>query len=1100
MRNSLILLFLPILQVFAISAYSQDNRLTLNFQNTSIEDVLNAIEDRSNYNFVYNYRLIDVSKKIDIRVENESLVNILTSIFSDSDVDYMVQDHQILLSPKEYITGSKSGLPPFVITGKVTDVYGIPLPGVNVIIKNTSRGSITNLEGVYSLEIEDTSQILVFSYLGYKTVEERVGDQNVINVSMVEDIQALEEVMVIGYGTVKKSDLTGSVSSVSVDELENNQLSSLEQLMQGRAAGVLITKTSSKPGGSISVKIRGNNSINAGNEPLYVIDGFPISSNEYELSSNMTSGGPINPLATLNPNDIESIEILKDASATAIYGARATNGVVLITTKRGKSGEGKIHLNYSAGIQQIRKKLDLLNAIQFAELVNEARENEGLTPEYTDLDSLGEGTDWQDELFRTAVSNDLNISFSGGRENLRYFLSTNYFNQEGIIHNTDLNRIAIRSGIDMDVKSWLLLTANLNVSNVQSNNIETSEWGVVNTALMFNPMLPVKDDEGNYTLMNDRTIFTGNPVALAKEADSKSNTTRVITNLAFDFKILNGLHFKSTVGVDAGFNKEYFYYPSYILAGYDSNGNGGIGNLYNYSLLNENTLNYVREINANHVVNVLLGVTAQTSRNEVNRVAVEGFSEDILKYNGLNAASDISSFPFSYVSRWSMLSYLGRINYNLYNKYLVSLNARYDGSSKFGADNKYGFFPSFALAWKISEEEFMSNFERMNQLKVRVSYGVTGNQDIAGYQSLAVLGVTSYPIETNKIVGYKPIQIANPDLKWETTKQFNAGVDISFFESRIQITSDYYYKYTNDLLLYVNLPISSGFTTALQNIGEVKNQGFEFGFSSRNLVGGISWTTDFNIALNRNEVVDLAGEESMSIPSRINQLDPGWLVVGKPIGLFYGLKTDGLFQSDEEIAESAQPGAKPGDIKYIDYNNDGMINMDDRQLIGMTEPKFFGGITNTFSYKGFDLIVFLQGTFGNDIWNGNLLSHEYPNGLYNQFTTVLDRWTPENPDASVPRASAFMQDAFEMDRFVEDGSYLRVKTITISYDLQNIIKVNRVEALKLYFTAENLFTWTNYTGYDPEVSYFGKNYLVSGYDWGSYPSTKNYYFGIKFSF
>lgn len=986
------------------------------------------------------------------------------------------------------------------VKGIVTGQDSNPIPGVNISEKGTLKGVITNSDGEYAITVSSEASILVFSFIGYQTVEEIVGDRTIINVQLTEDVQALDEVVVVGYGTVKKSDLTGSVSSVNVDDLENIPLTSMEQIMQGRAAGVLITQTSAKPGGAISVKIRGNNSINAGNEPLYVIDGFPVSSDEYELSANVTSGGPINPLTTLNPNDIESIEILKDASATAIYGARATNGVVLITTKRGKEGEGKINLNYNAGIQKIRKKLGMMNASQFAKLVNEARENEGLSPEYPNPDSLGEGTDWQDELFRTAQTHDVNLSLEGGQENFRYYISGNYFNQDGIIHNTNLDRLSIRVGLDMQMKSWLKVEANLNLSNIQSNNIETSGWGVVNTALMFNPILPVKDEDGNYTLMNDRTIFTGNPVALAKEADSKSNTTRAISNVALNFRLLDGLHLKTSVGADAGFNKEYYYYPSYILAGYDSNGSAGLGNLFNYSLLTENTLNYNNEIAPDHVLNVLLGFTVQTSKNEVNRVAVEGFSEDILKFNSLGAASDIASFPFSYIYSWSMLSYLGRINYNMYNKYLVSLNARYDGSSKFGTGNKFGFFPSFALGWKISEEEFMSNVKHMNQLKLRISYGSTGNQNISSYQSLAVLGVTSYPINGNKVVGYHPIQIANPDLKWETTNQFNAGLDIAFFQNRVQATANYYYKFTKDLLLYVNLPISSGFSTALQNIGKVKNQGFEFNVSTRNLVGDIRWTTDFNIALNRNEVVDLAGEESMPIPSRINQLDPGWLMVGKPIGLFYGLKTDGLFQSEEEIEESAQPGAKPGDIKYIDHNGDGVINADDRQIIGKSEPKFFGGIMNTFSYKNINISVFLQGTYGNDIWNGNLLSHEYPNGLYNQFTTVLDRWTPDNRDAKVQRASAFMQDAFEMDRFVEDGSYLRVKTITLSYDFKNIIKSAWMNSFQIYFTGENLLTWTSYSGYDPEVNYFGKNYLASGYDWGSYPTTRNYHLGIRLSF
>lgn len=986
------------------------------------------------------------------------------------------------------------------IKGKVTDEKGEAFQGVNIKILGTMQGTVTDINGTYSVNVTDNQDALVFSFIGYVTDTIHTLGRSVIDLSMTPDIMNLEQVVVIGYGTKRKSDLTGSVSSIDVSEGEVRQTNSVEQLIQGKAAGVQITTTSSKPGGAISVKIRGNNSINAGNEPLYVIDGFPISSNEGELSSGMTSGGALNALATINPNDIESIEILKDASATSIYGARATNGVVLITTKRGAEGKGKIELNVKYGYQKIRHKMEMLDARQFGELVNEALVNEGLDPLYDQLDTLGKGTDWQDELFRTARVTDVNLSFSGGKEKTRYFLGLNYLSQDGIIINTDLDRIAFKLGLDMDVKPWLTIGSNLNLSNVNSNSIETSGWGVINTALIFNPMLPVKDENGDYTVMNDRTIFTGNPIALANEAHSKSSTSRAIANTYFTFKIRNNLYFKSSFGVDAAYNKEEYYYPSTILAGMDANGIAGVGNLLNYSLVNENTLNYDLELNSRNKLNFLVGFTDQTSLNEVNRVAVEGFSEDILKYDAMQVASKINSFPNSYVQGWSMLSFLGRIDYTFSNKYLFSVNARMDGSSKFGKGNKYGFFPSVAAGWKLSEEEFLRNFDEMNLLKLRISYGFTGNQEIPSYQSLAVLSAVSYPITGNKVIGYHPTQIANPDLKWETTKQFDIGLDAGFLNNRIQTTVDYYYKKTDDLLLYVNLPVTSGFTSALKNIGSVQNKGMEFSLSTKNLVGTVKWSTDFNIAFNRNKVLDLAGVESMPVPSRINQLDPGWIVVGQPIGLFYGLKTDGLFQNAEEVAASAQPGANPGDIRYIDYNGDGVINMDDRQQIGASEPKFFGGLMNSFSYNNIELIIFLQGSYGNDIFNANLLSYEYPNGLYNQFTTVLDRWTPENTDAKVQRASAFMQDAYPMDRFVEDGSYLRLKTLTLSYDLSYLVKKSWNGSLKIYLTTENLLTWTNYSGYDPEVNYFGKSYLTSGYDWGSYPSTRNYFLGLKLSF
>jgi TonB-dependent starch-binding outer membrane protein SusC len=987
------------------------------------------------------------------------------------------------------------------VTGTVRDNTGAVLPGVTVYEKsNRLNGTATNQIGEYQIVVSSGNSILVFSYIGLTPQEQPVNNRTQIQVVLIPDVQELKDVVVIGYGTVKKSDLTGSVSSVTMKGDEMVPRTSVEQMIQGKAAGVMITTTSAKPGGAISVKIRGNNSINAGNEPLYVIDGFPVTSNEYDLSSGMTSGGPVNPLVTLDPNDIESIEVLKDASATAIYGARATNGVVLITTRRGKVGKMKIDANYTQGIQKIRKKMDMLNAAQFATLVNEALVNEGLAPKYPNPDSLGKGTDWQDALFRQAPTSDLNLTFSGGQNGTTYYMSTNYYKQQGIIQNTNLDRLSMRLGLDMNLKSWLTAGTTLNLSNVVSNNSETAGWGVVNTALMFNPILPVKDENGDYTLMNDRTIFTGNPIALATEADSRSNTSRAISNSFLQATLFGKLIVRSSIGIDAGYNKEVYYYPSYILAGMDAKGSAGIGNLLNTSLLNENTVKYKLTLAKKHDFDFLAGFTVQKSRNEVTRVAVEGFSEDILRYNSLNAASKISSFPYSYAQQWSMLSYLGRVNYSFANKLLLTINGRIDGSSKFGTGNKYGFFPSVAAAYKLSEEKFLVDSKVINLLKIRMSYGTTGNQEIASYQSLAVLGITSYPIGGNNVIGYSPFQISNPNLRWETTNQFDAGLDVSLFDNRIQLTADYYFKKTKDLLLYVNLPISSGYPTALQNIGSVQNQGVEFTLSTKNLVGAFTWTTDFNIAFNRNKLLSLASEDSMPVASRINQLDPGWLFVGQPIGLFYGLKTNGLWQINDDIANSAQPNAKPGDIRYIDTNKDGVINMNDRQLIGKTEPKFFGGIMNVFNYRGFELVVFIQGMYGNQIWNGNLLSYEYPNGLYNQFTTVLDRWTPENADATVPRASAFMQEAYPMDRFVEDGSYLRLKTLSFSYELTNLFKIRGVQSCRIFFTGENLLTLTNYTGYDPEVNYFGKNYLAAGYDYGSYPSVKTYHFGFKISF
>lgn len=989
------------------------------------------------------------------------------------------------------------------VSGIVKDNQGGALPGVSVKLKGSAKGISTSVNGAFTISVPATGT-LIFQSVGFITKEEPVNGRKQIDVILSADNTNLEEIVVVGYGTVKKSDLTGSVASIGSKDIKATPAASLTQAIQGRAAGVRVSQSSNAPGGGMNIRIRGGNSIQGGNEPLYVIDGYPL----------YNESGP-----SINPNDIESMEILKDASATAIYGSRGANGVVIISTKRGKAGGNRVQFESYYGNQKLRKKMDLLDATQLATLINEGianvnQDNIGkpgypkpLT--YTDaqIAALGKGTDWQDEIFSDAPMQNYQLTFSGGTEKSQYAVAGNYFDQQGIIANSGFKRGSVRINLDQQLSDKFKLSNSFTVSNSEGNVVSTDgdgggNAGVVYSALFFSPTVPVYDAQGQYS-MNNRpgAILISNPLALAKERTSIDLRTRLLGNTSLEYKIIEGLSFKTMFGGNMAFNKNNFYLPRTVYAGMANNGRGEVTSSRYFEWLNENTLSYKKVISDIHSLNFLVGYTFQSADFEDVRASAQNFGGDVLEYNDLGSAQQTNPSATSSYD-WTLRSYLSRVNYDLLGRYLFTLSGRFDGSSRFGAGRKYSFFPSGSAAWRVSNESFMSTVKAVSDLKLRASYGVTGNQEIGQYQSLAALRTEKYNFGNVVSIGYVPSRIGNPDLRWETTAQLNFGLDLGLLKNRITITTDWYQKKTRDLLYNVSLPITSGYSTSLQNIGKVKNEGFEFALNTVNFNGAFQWNTNFNISFNKNEILDL-GDVTGDIPAggasgHLQLGNSGILRVGQPIGVFYGLVTDGIFQNAAEVAASGQKNAKPGERRYKDIVADGVINSSDRVILGHAQPDYTFGFTNNFSYKGFDLSVFIQGVEGNSIFNLNRYELESLTGIHNQSVKVLERWTPTNPSNTMPRASSAGAPYQVTSQQVEDGSYIRLKNVQLGYNFSSeLLKKIKLSNAKIYISGQNLLTKTKYSGYDPEVSRFGQDNLSQGIDYGSYPSTKIFLIGLN---
>jgi TonB-linked SusC/RagA family outer membrane protein len=1111
MKLTIFLLLLSVISGFASKTYSQTKSLNLNMKNSTVKEVLQSIEDQSEFVFMYSEKLIDVQREVSVNIKDQKINDVLDELFAGTGANYKVKDRFILLTTPELDGKVLITQQLKTVSGAVKDENGQALPGVAILVKGTSNGTVTNNNGNYIITGVPEDAILRFSFVGMLTQEILVENKSIIDVTMQVDAIGIEEVVAVGYGTVKKSDLTGSVSSIKADELQATPMTSIDQGLVGRAAGVMVTQTSGMPGAIASIRIRGTSSLQGGNEPLYVIDGFPI----YNGTGfgNTGGGARYSGLSTINPSDIESIEILKDASATAIYGTRAANGVVLIKTKSGKLGSDLISFDAYYGVQNVVQNIELMNALEFAELANEARINDGLAPFYSESEMQQirqnpEGTNWQDEIFRPAATQNYQLTFSGGDQKTIYSVSGNYSDQEGIILNSDFKRYSGRINLERQMLNNFRVGSNFTMSKTMANAVSTDSGGtsgVISTALGFSPVLPVyiNEEAKQYTPVNNTGLPYANPVATAKEMTRENHAVRLLGNIFGEWEIIPDLKAKVSFGADL-FNTKYnIYIPSNIQ---ESSGvaTGTVSGGYTTNWLNENTLNWYKEINDYHKITLLGGVTFQKNHYEDVAASSRSFVNDILTYNSLQSGS-IYNQPSSSSTEWSLLSYLGRVNYNMKERYLFSFSGRVDGSSRFGENNKYAFFPSGAFAWRLIEEDFIQNLNVFSNAKTRISYGITGNQEIGLYNSLPTLGSTSYTFGRQLVTGFFPNKIPNPDLRWEKTAQFDIGLDVGFWNNRLRITTDYYHKKTTDLIYSVPVTYVSGFGTALKNIGSIENKGWELAIGSDNLTGDFTWTTEFNISGNKSKVLDLGGVEYQDIGAGDDHLKTGSahrLIVGEPISLFYGYVYDGIFRNQEElIAGPKSPTNWVGGRRYKDLSGpngvpDGNVDATyDRTVIGDPNPDFFGGMTNIFYYKGFELNLFLQYSYGGDIFNYKSMELELPTGGQNVYKDLVNRWTPSNPDSKYPKATT-NRSAVYSSLYIEDGSYLKVKTLSLAY-LFPTINNRHISNLKVYVSGQNLFTFTNYTGFDPEVSYRGATNLELGEDFGGYPQARTILFGVS---
>lgn len=1017
------------------------------------------------------------------------------------------------------------------ITGQVTDqADGLPLPGVNIQVKETAIGTITDVDGNYELRVPGDSSILVFTFVGYTPQEMMVGGQSVVNVALAQEAEVLDDVVVIAYGQVRKSDLTGSVSSISGEDLLRTAPTSLDQALQGRAAGVQVTQVSGRPGGETSIRIRGSSSINAGNEPLYVIDGMLITSDNSQTNAGGTAGSNLNGLSAINPSDIESIEILKDASATAMYGSRGANGVVLITTKRGKEGRSSVSLDAYYGLQEVQRQLDMLDGEGFANYINAYNRDAGfpVDPRYLIPDKIGAGTDWQEAIFQRAPMQSYQLSALGGNANTQYSVSGGYFLQEGIILNSDFERYNLRANLDQKVSDRFKVGTSISLSHINSRGVLTGAQspgtgvllpGATASALLFPPTLPVLDESepGGYTFEDDRGRNLPNPAADAAETDNISKNSRVIGNAYGILRLAEGLHLKGSVGIDAYSVKENRFVPNFLKRTEANNGEAVVATVDGFTWLTEYTLNYKRTFGEKHAVDALAGATFQGFQSERLFTFALDFPDNRTGYHNLGAALNPQP-PANGESSWGIISYLGRVNYTLNDKYLFTLTGRLDGASKFGEDSKYGFFPSGSVAWKLHQEPFIAELGLFTSLKARLSYGIIGNQEIGPFGSLATVGPIGQGVFNNDepYIGQEPLRYPNPGLKWERTNQADFGVDAEFLDGRIAFTADLYQKNTTDLLLFAPLPTTTGFSSYLANIGGLKNQGFEVAVNSRNTTGAFLWQTNLNFSANRNEITELASDGDIPVPG-VLQVPAGWSIlrVGQPLGTFFGLRSAGIFQSDAEAQSSPTlrgQNAEAGDRRYEDINGrdaegnltgqpDGVIDEADRTIIGNANPDFIWGLTNTFSFKGIDLSVFIQGVHGNELVNAYLFEIGTMAGETNVLAEFWEnRWTEDNPSAEYPKVNPNERNIFS-DAQVEDGSFIRIKNITLGYTLpQQWLAKAGMRSARLYVTVNNLFTLTDYRGYDPEINAFGQNNLLQGIDYGSYPLARTAIVGVQLGF
>ncbi len=1078
MRLSLFFVLFFVSQSWALKSFSQQARLSMEMRDVKVIEVLNEIENQTSFFFLFNQKLVDVNRKVDINVDEEEVGEILTQLFDRTNVRVMIKDRQIILTTES----TDLSVQQKNIRGKVTDSSGQSLPGVTVVIKGTTTGTITDDDGNYSISGVSGDAILVFSFVGMKKQEIPVKGKETIDVTLSEESVGIEEVVAIGYGTVKKSDLTGAVSSLDEDVFVAQPTTSLEQGIQGRLAGVQVLQSSGQPGAGISVRVRGVSSFAGGTEPLYVVDGIPLYN--FDVSGN-------NGLSTINPNDIASVEVLKDAAATSIYGSRASNGVILVTTKSGKQGSSKLTYTTYFAVQNLRKKIDLMSGDEYSKYVLDYYNNPlsgfssdeiAVATEQLNLYG-GSNTDWQDEIYNPAIQQSHDLSISGGTEQTKYFMSVGYLNQDGIAETTNFKRYSLRVNLDNKIGERVRLVGRMNISKAIQNGFvafdgtNTRQKGKngVGSVLTASPNVPPFNSDGTYADVSPfgfSGIDLENPYALTEALD-RNTTHQVLSSLDLDIKLLEGLNNRTRLGVDYSNRRTDSYFPSTLP-------NLGAQTIEldtreQMSTVLENFMEYNKTFTEDINLKATAGVSFQEDNLRFLEISAADLPTDDLENNSIQAASTISP-PVTNIIKSVLVSQFVRADINLYDKYLFSSSVRRDGSSRFGEDNKYSIFPAFSAAWRISNEEFIKNLNVSN-LKLRASWGKSGNQAIDPYTSLTIAEIVSSPqgSGTSLIPALAP-NLPSPSITWETTTQTNIGLDLSFVNNRYRLGVDYYHKVTDDLIANVSLPASSGFSEILDNVGKIKNSGLELVLgATTNISNDLEFDFEFNLSKNTNEVLQTNGGKDI-----LSSREGATVLIreGESISSFYLVKFLGF---DED-----------GNPLYDDLNNDGTINDLDRQVVGTSLPDFVYGLNINGTYKKFTLDMNWQGTTGGSIHNSLLQSQlAYPDVETNKIRNIKDFFP--NPSAeNMVKSTPFD------DRFLEDASYLRLKNIKLGYHV--LMPSSFANSLNLYVSVQNLLTITNYSGYDPEVNTFSGNDLRQGVDNGAYPSVKTFTLGLNVIF
>lgn len=1133
MKLTILLLTVAFLNV---SATGLSQNVTISGKDMPLKKVFSLIEQQTGFVVFGPAYLFESKKPISLDVQNRPLADVLEMALKGQSLNFRI-DHTgktIFLSParspgtpvdqpKEAIT------PPALISGTIRNPSGEPLADVSIRVKGTNTGTSTNGQGLFTLGNLPDNAVLQISSIGYEPIEVGIqhsptggytayavnktqaslikattGETVVVNITLELNTSKLDEVQVVAYGTQKAKYMTNAVSSVKARDIANVPVASVDALLQGRTAGVQVVQNSGAPGGAVTVRVRGTTSINAGNNPLYVVDGVPTESGD---QSPLSLGTTTNSIASINPNDIESIEVLKDASASSLYGSRAANGVVLITTKRGKNGPPTINFNVYRGLQKdiVDNRPKKLNNLQYIELIEEQRANalsSGVTSLYAFVipdSATNINTDWLGAVLRSSSISNYDLSIRGGNDKLRYALSGGYFDQEGIVINTGFQRYNLRINTDYEATPRLKIGNSLSLSRSTFQRLPGEDNGrsVVRVSVYKAVVLPVYNGDGSYYVGDPAGYI--NPVMVANGDKMATGVNTVIGNVYAEYKVLKGLNFRTSWGIDFSGLKDDYYQTATNL----SQASGAANYAQRLTTINENTLQYKGAVKDHHF-NALVGYSVQQRRTETMRESAMNYSTG--RITTLNAAGTLSG-AYSYKSASGIESMFSRIGYDYNNKYLLELSLRNDGSSKFGKNNKYALFPAASIGWRLSDEAFLRDVKMLSDLKLRASIGKTGNDNIGDFQSQGVYSTNS---NYNGYPGIAPNDLPNEDLKWETTTQYNAGLDASFFNERLSISVDAYIKKTKDLLLNVILPSSAGIKNTLQNVGSTENKGIELSIHSTNFSSRkFKWTTNFNISFNKNVITGLAGSGQEIILSNGTTGQGGSnplsiLKVGDAIGSFYGWHTSGVYAYSTDnkngVRDLSSTGYlfRGGDEIFQDRNGDNIIDNNDRDIIGRALPKFTGGFDNSLSYKRFELNVFTQFSYGNELYNATRAMLENMYQFAAAGTRVLNRWRKEGDITDVPRADHGDpgNNRRASERWIEDGSYLRIKTVTLSYNLPvPLTKKMKIRSLRVYATARNLLTLTSYTGWDPEVSAFGASVTDLGIDYGNYPQYRTFILG-----